>query len=81
VEAAKVVIVTPALGHGETIVRPRPDPSSISTSVMPAAAAAPARIGPQLIAEAVDSGAEDAGEVAMPCAASVSSGTKVMSSS
>ena len=46
-------LLSPA--QGETIVRPRPDPTRTSTRVSAAAASAPAMIAAQLIAERVDS--------------------------
>ena len=55
VETAMVVRLAPSLDHGETMVRPRPEPSSIRSSVAAAAASAPAMIGPQLTAVADDS--------------------------
>ena len=55
VETAKVVTLAPSLDHGDTIVRPRPDPRSIKIKVSVDAAKAPATIGPQLTADDEDS--------------------------
>ena len=50
VEAAMAVKLALSPDHGEIIVRPKPEPSSISTAVVTTAAKAPAKIGPQVIA-------------------------------
>jgi hypothetical protein len=55
VDTAKVVIEAPEPDHGETIVSPSPDPSSMRIKVNVDAAKAPAMIGPQLTAVEEDS--------------------------
>ena len=55
VETAKVVIEAPEPDHGETMLSPSPEPSSIRIKVSVDAAKAPAIIGPQLTAVEEDS--------------------------
>jgi hypothetical protein len=55
VETAKVVTEAPEPDQGETIVSPKPEPSSIRMKVRVHAAKAPAMIGPQLTAVEEDS--------------------------
>jgi hypothetical protein len=63
VETAKVVRDTPSEDHGETIVSPKPEPSSVNSNVVAAAVTAPATIAPQLTAETDDSSDDKADAV------------------
>ncbi|BCG84209.1 hypothetical protein MesoLj113c_03190 [Mesorhizobium sp. 113-3-9] len=59
VDTAKVVIEAPDPDHGETMLSPSPEPSSMRMKVSVEAAKAPAMIGPQLTAVAEDSSEAD----------------------
>jgi hypothetical protein len=51
-EIVNVVADAPAFGHAEIVVRPRPLPREVSTTVSARAAKAPAKIAGQLTADA-----------------------------